>query len=111
MYPNIHACICDSIQAVVTYHYFPPFPLSWFRNGHLCVWESSIEPSDLEPWEPVLKKKKETVDSDSEDDIPETSAEKSAKNSKGSKSDEEMDVDENGKVQFYQINNSGRQKC
>lgn len=37
------------------------------RNGQLCVWECTIDPEDLVPWEPPAKKKQK--DSDSEDDI------------------------------------------
>ncbi|KAJ1525853.1 hypothetical protein ONE63_009048 [Megalurothrips usitatus] len=68
------------------------------RNGHLCIWESSIDPSDLEPWEPVRKKIKEAENSDSEDDIPQTAAEEEAKGSKRSKTDEEMEVEDNEAV-------------
>ncbi|KAJ8675269.1 hypothetical protein QAD02_011055 [Eretmocerus hayati] len=38
------------------------------RNGQLCVWECTIEPSDLVVFEPVVKKAK-VADSDSEDDV------------------------------------------
>lgn len=37
------------------------------KNGQLCVWECTIDPEDLVPWEPPAKKKQK--DSDSEDDI------------------------------------------
>lgn len=38
------------------------------RNGHLCVWECTIEPSDLVVFQPPVKRAK-AHDSDSEDDI------------------------------------------
>lgn len=66
----------------------------FYRNGHLCVWESSIDLSDLEPWEPKQKIKREAANSDSEDDIPQKTADKT--DSKENKNEEEMDVEENG---------------
>ncbi|XP_011500675.1 PREDICTED: periodic tryptophan protein 2 homolog [Ceratosolen solmsi marchali] len=38
------------------------------RNGHFCIWECTIEPSDLVLYQPPLKKLK-LKDSDSEDDV------------------------------------------
>ncbi|XP_034948808.1 periodic tryptophan protein 2 homolog [Chelonus insularis] len=38
------------------------------KNGHLCLWECSIEPDDLIAYEPSKKKEKPN-DSDSEDDV------------------------------------------
>ncbi|KAK3923293.1 Periodic tryptophan protein 2-like protein [Frankliniella fusca] len=73
------------------------------RNGHLCIWESSIEPADLEPWEPFKKKVKEAANSDSEDDIPQITVDKTSKESKESKSDEEMDVDQDGSHQVQKL--------
>ncbi|XP_034239927.1 periodic tryptophan protein 2 homolog [Thrips palmi] len=66
------------------------------RNGHLCVWESSIDLSDLEPWEPKQKVKKEAENSDSEDDIPPKKYDE-ADSSK--KKDDDMDIEEDGAVQ------------
>ncbi|XP_046624301.1 periodic tryptophan protein 2 homolog [Neodiprion virginianus] len=38
------------------------------RNGQLCVWECSIDPDALTPWQPIAKKQK-PQESESEDDI------------------------------------------
>ncbi|GLV37986.1 uncharacterized protein CBL_07783 [Carabus blaptoides fortunei] len=41
------------------------------RNGQACVWECSIDPTDLVPYDPTVKRKKQKLKdaSDSEDDI------------------------------------------
>ncbi|XP_063980144.1 periodic tryptophan protein 2 homolog isoform X2 [Diachasmimorpha longicaudata] len=39
------------------------------KNGHLCVWECSLEPEDLVIYEPPIKREKPREDSDSEDDV------------------------------------------
>jgi periodic tryptophan protein 2 len=39
------------------------------HNGHVCVWECSIDMDSLRSWEPPAKKMCEETHSDSEDDI------------------------------------------
>ncbi|KAK0095746.1 hypothetical protein PV326_007504 [Microctonus aethiopoides] len=39
------------------------------KNGHLRIWECSIEPEDLVLYEPSKKREKKSNDSDSEDDV------------------------------------------
>lgn len=67
------------------------------RNGHLCVWESSIDLSDLEPWEPKKKIKREADNSDSEDDILQKKADET--DSAKDKKDEDLELEEKNGVQ------------
>ena len=45
------------------------------RNGQVCVWECSIDPDALKPWEPPKKKSRNDDNSDDEDDIDTSKAE------------------------------------
>ncbi|KAI4482008.1 hypothetical protein M0804_009027 [Polistes exclamans] len=39
------------------------------RYGQVCYWQCTIDPKDLVPWNPPIKKKRRKIDSDIEDDV------------------------------------------
>lgn len=67
--------------------------LNFARNGHLCVWECSIEPDDLVVYEPT-KKRMKIQDSDSEeDDVDLNKAIEKPQSNKKKSTVQEMEID------------------